>query len=131
MQAIYGLAPEPRHQQLELQDIVVETALVLVLQHKLSRSLFERARGPDLSRRRSLRVAVSAPGDQMVRPRCRCACPAQLPDGRRRFYRGGIAGGDRVPWQAFVDPACQLLDRFSEDLGRKLVYDKEPDRRAR
>jgi len=66
MQAIYGLAPEPRHQQLELQDIVVETALVLVLQHKLSRSLFERARGPDLSRRRSLRVAVSAPGDQMV-----------------------------------------------------------------
>src|SRR5262245_16898590 len=35
---IYGLTPNPRHQQFEVQDIVVETAFVLVLQHK---------RGPD------------------------------------------------------------------------------------
>ena len=42
-----------------------------------------------------------------------------------------IARGDRVPWPAFTNPPSQLLDRFSTDVGRKLVYDKEPDRRAR
>src|SRR5262245_10063117 len=47
VQVIYGFTPDPRHQQLEVQDVVVETSFVLVLQDKLRRSLFERAKGPD------------------------------------------------------------------------------------
>src|SRR4029453_3303867 len=41
-----------------------------------------------------------------------------------------IARGDRMPKPAFTNPPSQLLDRFSTDVGRKLVYDKEPYRRA-
>jgi len=41
MQTIHGFVPDPRHQELELQDVIVEPALVLVLQHQVRRRLLE------------------------------------------------------------------------------------------
>src|SRR5262249_20267417 len=44
---IHWHSPDPRHQQLELQNVVAEAALVLVLQHILGRSLLKRAKWSD------------------------------------------------------------------------------------
>src|SRR5262249_24911820 len=47
MQAIDRRASDPRHQQLQMHDIIPEAALVLVLQDIPCRRLLERPRGPD------------------------------------------------------------------------------------